>query len=209
MSKIIVVIALTIFLTCLTGCTKLGDVSSNKDTGAEEQEELVDSDFSESATSVANLIAKTVDTQISFVVCCKFSCLDTPEVSHECFYSVNAPQTKEEKSELAETIVYDLTMVEPVVEAHQRDEAIEITGVILRWADAEDKGYSACDLAGDGTWDYVTEGALFFVDHGGTQLVLENEDGKPISIDEIESKRVKLVQKDDLTLEDLSKIARG
>lgn len=211
--KVLFAIILVISIV-LTGC---GDKGASSEIISETEEEpqrpefeSEDPEFWKSATNMADVIAETVGDEGNFSICFKLSFQDSTESTFEAFYVDEQPTDEEDQIELSNRIIYDLMIADPVDEAHQRGESVELAGVILRWADSrskEEKGFSACDLPGDGTWDYVCEGALVFADHGGALTVLEDADGNPITIDEIESKKVKLVQIEKPTLEDLVEVA--
>ena len=210
---LLVITVLIAMVVILTGCMDSVDNSENEvvsDAKARMERlryKLDDPAFWNSADRTARLIARTIDAEGAYSVSFRLSYPDGLETTLEDFYAEDLPCTNGEV--IPSRIAYDLAVSDVVNEAHQNGRIIEITGVILKWAEAqeeEQKVFSVCDFTGDGAWDYVTDTVLVFSDTGAVPV--KTADGKAISIDEVELKRAKLIELDQgVQLEELSEIA--
>lgn len=176
-------------------------------------ESKIDDDvFWESADRARKLIEKTIERRVGFSISFRVSSSDGEEILLEDLYAVNLTYINDVwRKYLSSEVIRELATAKAVTKAHDEGETVEITGVIIKWEqpagglDTEKRVFSVCDLSGDGEWDYVTEGRIYFTNG---PIGLKNEEGQHLGIDEIEIRRTKLVEiKEDLTFDGLSKLA--
>ncbi len=218
MKKFLVFILVVV--TFLAGCSSKGEAEPEPAETTEEviaenlRTEIDDDQYWSSLDRVSELIEKTVEERIALNLSFRLErSSDGKEIILEEVYADNLSYDGDVwLSIFKSNMIQNLSESEPVVKAHEAGEKLEITGVILKWAQQpvdEDSGenvFSVSDLSGDGTWDYVTEGKVFFAENSKLST-LKNEDGKLLGIDELENKRVKLVEEDNLKLGRLAEIA--
>ncbi len=220
MKKLLVLMLVVTLLTGCTGCSsKEQDVPEPAETTEEAavedlRETIDDEEYWSSLDRVSELIEKTVEERVSLNVSFRLeNSSDGKEIILEEIYADNLSYEGDVwLSIFKNNLIQSLSTSEPVVKAHEAGEKLEITGVILKWAqqpideELEQNVFSVGDLSGDGTWDYVTIGKVFFAENSKLST-LKNEDGKLLGIDEIEDKRVKLVEESNPKLERLAEIA--
>lgn len=168
--------------------------------------------FWESADRARKLIEKTIERRVGFSISFRVSTSDGEEIPLEDLYAVNLTYINDVwRKYVSSEVIRELATAKPIAEAHADDKSVEITGIIIKWEqttgalDTERRVFSACDLTGDGEWDYCTEGRIYFTNG---PIGLKNEEGQHLGIDEIEIRRTKLVEiKEDLTFDGLSKLA--
>lgn len=201
----IILLAVIVLSLSLFGCERTSIKSEDL-----EKSEADDPTFWESAKNVGNLIASTVNQNKDIMsVSFRLSYEDASEDILENFYTGFLPEADED-SLMAQQIVYDLLVSTPIEKAHQDGKLVEVSGAILSWTGQDDHAiYSAVDLSGDGEWDFVINEPLVYGGHG--PFGLQTASGRIITIEELESVRTKLIQKDDdlsvFSLNDLARLA--
>ncbi|MBR3236185.1 hypothetical protein IKF92_00680 [Candidatus Saccharibacteria bacterium] len=215
---VITMLAVMVILTgCNNGTTESRVTNDLSDTAYEVESELEeiraessDELFWNSTDTARILIEKTLERRTPFSIGFR---LETPNgetilledsYGNELFY-INDVWRKM----ISGDAILVLASSKPVVEAHKNGKSLEVTGVIIKWqniVDRERRIFSVCDLSGDGQWDYVTEGKIFFAE--GPAIGMKDEKGNPLGIDQIEIRRTKLVEiEEDLTFSKLAELA--
>ena len=216
MEKLLVFI---VVITLLTGCSSKGEAVPEPGETTEEvatedlRAEIKDEDYWASLDQVLDLVENTLEERVSFNLSLRLTCQDESEIILDDFYGDYIDYDEGMlMSMMKSEIIRALSTSDLVNEAHQKGNTMEVTGVILKWNDptakesSEQDIFSVSDLSGDGTWDYVTKGEVSFAANVKTPT-LKNEFGELIGIDEIENKRVKLVEESSPKLGRLAEIA--
>jgi len=228
MKKVLVIMTvITVVMMALTGCSEkwnegnvtpaLSDMAYKSETKLKEiMIATPDGPFWGSADRGRELIEKTVEDRVGFNISFRLESSHGEEIILEDVYATSLTYINDVwRRYLSSEVMQALAKSRPVVKAHKEGESLEITGIIMKWQqpakllDSEKRVFSVVDLSGDGAWDYVTEGKIYFASESDA-VSLKDENGKHLGIDEVEIRRTKLVEmeeEEDLTFDKLAKLA--
>lgn len=163
------------------------------------QDSIRDDGFWDSTYRAADLIEDTIDdgklTKVSF----KLKTSDEETIVLEDFYTFRLIDSDDVWRELfANQVIYALATSDEVTEREAKGVNLQIDGIILKWEDTS-KGKkriaSICDVEGDGKWDYLSKGRMFFTKDPASTVISISESEYSIGI--IHTKQPKAFEVDD------------
>ena len=155
--------------------------------------EIEDDTFWDSTERATKLIENTIEDRKNMTIGFRLACSDGSTIMLDDFASVNLIYINDVwRSLTSDRLTYSLATSDEVTKVHAAGETVEITGIILKWYQPNDKRvYSVCDLENDGAWNYVTSGKVFFTDVNSA--VLKDQEGKSLGIGSIDITTTKVV----------------
>ncbi len=164
------VIAITLFV--LASCAKDDSASFPISTESELQtlrNKTDDPEFWESLDSSVEMICNSVDTDNRVTISVRLRNSDGTNVILEDVVSG--------RSMPPEMIAYAIANAEDVIGEHEFGQNLKVTGTIMKWEEGQNS-FSVCDLDADASWDYTTEGVMFFAENESHRMPgTENEYG--------------------------------
>ena len=168
------IISIAILAVLITGCA-----NDTADTGAttpittaSELQKLKDKyddyEFWESLDQSVEMICNTVDTDNRITISVRLRDSDGTNIILDEISGRSMPP---------ELIAYEIANAEDVIGEHEFGQNLKVTGTIMKWEDQK-KSFSVCDLDADASWDFATEGVMFFAENESHRMPgTENEYG--------------------------------
>lgn len=173
--KYIIILLLVAVLFCFTGCQKedqniprVESITKKYNTKLDNLKVLSDDSlFWNSAERAANMIGDTLEPNYEVEIDYRLQIGDNTVVIEGFGAKMIGEDEAYRELSVAE-ILYNLSHNETVVEAHNNQQSVEVTGIIIRWQakrhwyKQELMDFSACELDSEGGWDFASTGRMVF-----------------------------------------------